>query len=144
MVDPALFGPIDAILAPVASYLVLVLVLANFGTRYLAHRAHVRQAAEGPDAVSRYGLHELTNFLLVFATFYFTTLHQHEGIVLSLLVVGMLLTDFFEFEGRRVEARQDLPIEQPKGAIAASVLVFLYAAYVALFFVIQPVWNAVI
>ena len=82
--------------------------------------------------------------LLVLASFYFLTLSHHSGIVLSVLVVGMVLADFFEFEARLVEARQDLPLEPPKGAMVASALVLLYAAYLALFFVIEPVWSRIV
>jgi hypothetical protein len=143
MVEPAILGPIDALLAPVIEYVVLVLVLANLGTRYLAHGSHVRQAEQSED-VSRHYLHELSNVVLVLVSFYYLTLHHHSGIVLSMLVIGTVLTDFFEFEARRVEARQGLPIEQPKGAIVASAVVFLYAAYLSLFFVVEPVWSAIV
>ena len=164
MVEPAILGPIDVLLAPVIEYVLLVLVLANLGTRYLAHGSHVQQAEEDEE-VRRHRLHELSNVVLVLASFYFLTLDHHSGVVLSMLVVGTVLTDFFEFEAsgfgggfgggyvgadffefeaRRVEARQDLPVEQPKGAIVASTLVFLYAAYLSLFFVVEPVWNAIV
>jgi len=55
-----------------------------------------------------------------------------------------MLTDFFEYESRLVEARQDLPLERPKGALVASTFVFLYIAYQSLFFVIQPLWELVV
>jgi hypothetical protein len=43
-----------------------------------------------------------------------------------------------------VEARRQIEVERPKGAIAASMLALLYIAYQTLFFVIAPVWNAVV
>jgi len=144
MVEPALFGPIDAILAPVVGYVVLLLVLVNLLTRYLANRSHRSQAEDGPEAVTRYLPHEASNVLLVLGSFYYLTLHHHSGIVLSVLVLGTVLADFFEFEARRVEARQDLPIELPKGAMVGSVLVFGYAAYLSVFFIVAPIWNAII
>jgi len=144
MVEPAIFGPVDVVLAPVVEYVVLVLVLANLLTRFLAYRSHRRQVEDGADAVSRYGPHEASNVLLVLVSFYYLTLHHHSGMVLSALVVGTVLTDFFEFEARLVEARQELPIELPKGAITASMFVAAYAAYLALFFVVEPVWNAIV
>jgi hypothetical protein len=144
MVEPAILGPIDALLAPVAEYVVMLLVLANLATRALANRRHREQAEDGPDALERYRLHEFSNVLLLLGTFYYLTLHHHSGIVLSVLVVGTVLTDFFEFEARLVEARQGMPIEAPKGAIVGSLIVTLYAAYLSLFFVIQPVWDAII
>lgn len=143
MVEPAILGPIDVLLAPVIEYVVLVLVLANLGTRYLAHGSHVRQAEEAED-VRRHRLHELSNVVLVVASFYYLSLHHHSGVVLATLVVGTVLTDFFEFEARQVEARQDLPIEQPTGAIIASAVVLLYAAYLSLFFVVEPVWSSIV
>jgi len=144
MVEPAIFGPIDAVLAPVAAYIVLLLVIVNMGTRLLAYRRHRREAEDGAEAVTRYPLHELTNVLLVLMVFYFTTLHRHDGIDLSLLVVGTLLADFFEFEARNVEARQGVPLDLPKGAIFASLVALTYAAYVSLFYAIAPVWNAIV
>lgn len=144
MVEPAIFGPIDALLAPVAEYVVLLLVLANLVTRGLAYRRHRDQAEDGPDAVERYRLHEFSNVLLLLGSFYYLTLHHHSGIVLSVLVVGTVLTDFFEFEARLVEARQGMPIEAPKGAIVGSLIVAMYAAYLALFFVIEPIWNQIV
>jgi ABC-type xylose transport system permease subunit len=144
MVEPAIFGPIDALLAPVIEYVVLLLVLVNLVTRYLASERHRRQAEDGPEAVTRYVPHELSNVVLILVSFYYITLNHHSGIVLSVLVIGTVLTDFFEFEGRLVEARQDMPIEAPKGAIAGSLIVAAYAAYLALFFVIEPVWNAIV
>lgn len=144
MVEPAILGPIDALLAPVIEYVVLLLVLVNLLTRYLATRRHREQAEDGPEAISRYTPHELSNVALVLVSFYFLTLNHHSGIVLSVLVVITVLTDFFEFEARLVEARQNLPIEAPKGAIAGSLVVAAYSAYLALFFVIEPVWNAIV
>ena len=82
--------------------------------------------------------------VLVLGSFYYLTLHHHSGIVLSVLVVGTVLTDFFEFEARLVEARRDIPLEAPKGAIVGSLIVVAYAAYLALFFVVEPIWSAVV
>lgn len=144
MVEPAILGPIDTLLAPVIEYVILAFVLVNLLTRYLANRSHRRQAEDGPEAVSRYTPHEVSNVVLVLLAFYFTTVNHHSGMVLSMLVVGTMLTDFFEYEGRLVEARQDMPIEAPKGAIAGSMLVAAYAAYLALFFLVEPLWNAIV
>jgi hypothetical protein len=139
-----LFGPVDAVLAPWVEYVVLGLVLINLVTRHLAHRRHVAQARDGADAVDRYLPHVASNVLLVLGSFYFMTVDRHSGLVLSMLTVGLFLADFFEFEARSVELREGEPLERPKGAITASLLVVLYAAYQALFFVVAPLWNAVI
>lgn len=140
--------PLDGIdaIEPALKYAIVVLVLVNMVTRILAHRSHVKQADEDDDeALSRYLPHSATTLLLVFASFLFLLIDPHPGTVLSVLVLGLFLTDFFEFESRRVEARSKaLELERPKAALGASILVFLYAAYVSLFFVIAPFWNAVI
>jgi hypothetical protein len=145
-----LFGPFDALMTvevagqPLVVYVVLGLVVLNMITRALAHRAHVRQAEDGPEAISHSPLHAASTVLLILGSFYFLTLEHHAGIVLSTLVVGLFLTDFFEFESRRVEARREIELERPKGAVTASVLVLAYAAYLSLFFLIAPVWNVVV
>jgi hypothetical protein len=151
MVEPSFFGPIDAVLgAPVVGDVLVVevalfaLVIVNFVTRRVAYGRHKRQAEEGPEAVARWTPHELTNVGLVVGALYYATIEHHAGVVLSTLVIGLFLTDFFEFEARQVEARRDLPIERPKGAIVAALLVFLYAAYQTLFFLVEPVWTAVV
>jgi hypothetical protein len=64
--------------------------------------------------------------------------------VLSVLVLGLFLTDFFEFEARKVEARRDVPLDRPKGSIAAGMLVLAYAGYQALFFLIEGPVGAII
>lgn len=140
-------GPVGAVLdllAPFAVYLVFVLVLANMATRFLAHRVHVRAANDDDEALTRYGPHTATTVLLVLASFLYTAVHQHGGIVMSTLVLGLFISDFFEFESRRVEARNAMDLERPKGSLVASVILLLYAAYQALFFLIADYWNAVI
>lgn len=145
MLPLALFGPVDAILEPIIEYVLLVLVLANMATRYMAHRANVRDAREeGPEAVTRRPVHEITSVLLVLGSFYFLTLQHHAGMVLSVLVLGLFITDFFEIEARKVEAEEERPLDRPKAALAASVLVLLYAAYLSVFFLVEPLWNSVV
>ncbi|WP_440008775.1 DUF7313 family protein [Halomicrococcus sp. SG-WS-1] len=140
----SLLGPID-VLEPVAGYLVVVLVLVNMGTRWLAFGKYREQAKDDDrEEVDRWIPHELTNVLLVLASFYYLTLHHHGGIVLSSLVIGLFIADFFEVEARGVEMRRDVPLDRPKAAIAASVLVFLYAAYNTLFFLVKPWWSAIV
>lgn len=141
----SLFGPVDTVLEPVIGYVVLVLLLVNMGTRLYAHRKTVKQSRDADaDDLSRPLLHVATNLLLLTATFYYLTLHHHAGIVLSSLVVGLVLTDYFEFDATLVQIREGREIEPPKASVGASVLVFLYIAYLTLFFLIKPFWNAVI
>ena len=145
----SLFGPVDALLGsgehPLILYVLIVLAVVNVVTRAIAHRSHRQQAKEGgADAISQHPAHVTSTIALILASYYLATVELHSGIVLSVLVVGMFVTDFFELEARRVEARNDRSIGRPSGAIAASVLVLLYAGYLSLFFVIEPLWNAII
>ncbi|KTG22509.1 DUF7313 family protein [Haloferax profundi] len=138
--------PLDQLAAvePVIPFAILALVLANFATRFLAHRSHVKQANDGADELSRFLPHSFTSGGLVLVSFLYLLVEPHGGMVMTVLVVGMFLTDFFEFEARNVEARNDRPLDRPNGGLTASVLVLLYAAYQSLFFLVADVWNAVI
>jgi hypothetical protein len=150
--DVILFGPLDTVLgseapggALVIEYVLFALVLANFGTRLLAHRRHESQYEEGgAEAIRRHPAHVATNILLVITAFFYMTIAYHGGMVMSVLVLGAVVTDFFEFESRKVEARRDIPLERPNGALVAVLLVFMYAGYQALFWVIKAPWSAVI
>lgn len=144
MADPStLLGPLDA-LAPYIEPLLVVLVVLNLLTRFQAHRVHRKQADEGVEAVERYTIHELSNVVLVLASFYYMTVDHHGGMVLSTIVLGLVLTDFFEFEARLVEVREDRPIDRPNAALMASLLALSYALYQALFFVVQPLWDVIV
>lgn len=141
----SLFGPIDTLLAPVIEYLLLGLLVLNMVGRGIEYSQHVSQAAEGGDeAITRNPIRVGTNFLLVVGSFYYMTVHHHGGMVFSVLVLGLFITDLFEFESRKVEARRGIEIERPKGAIAASVLALVYIGYQSLFFLVAPFWNAVV
>jgi hypothetical protein len=150
--DVILFGPLDTILgseAPggvlVIEYILLALVLANFVTRALAHRTHTVQYEEGgAEELSRYPAHVASNVLLVITSFFYMTLAHHGGMAMSVLVLGAVITDFFEFESRKVEARRDIPLERPKGSLVAAALVFMYAGYQSFFWLIQGPWEAVV
>jgi hypothetical protein len=149
MASPAynIFGPLDSAIggADTMAYVLLALLLFNTVTRVVAHRNIVKTAAEGgADAISRHPLHVVSNVLLLLGSFYYTSLDQHTGIVATTLVIGLFITDFFEFESRKVDARRDIGIELPKGSIAASLLTFLYIGYLSLFQFVAPVWNAIV
>ena len=152
MADASIFGPIDSVLAAelgvgdvvVIEAVILVLVLANFVTRKVAHDRHKQQAEDDPDAVSRFLPHEAMNVVLVVAAFYYMTVDPHPGTVLSVLVLGLFLTDFFEFESRKVEARREIPLERPKGAIVAGLLALSYAGYKTVFFIIEGPFDAIV
>lgn len=148
-----IFGPVDAALGVeigIADVLVieavlLGLVILNFVTRRLAHGKHVSQAKDsGAEAVSRYLPHEVLNVVVLLGSFYYMTVDYHPGMVLTALVVGLVLTDFFEFEARKAEARREIPLDQPKGSLAASLLVLAYAGYQALFFLLEGPVSSII
>jgi len=135
--DPAtMFGPLDAILTAellgveLVKYLLVVLVVANMATRILAYQRNVSEAEdEDVETASRHPLHAATTVGLILTTFYYTTYEHHGGVVLTMLVLGMFITDFFEFETRAVDIRKDDHVRRPKGALAASLLVLGYATF---------------
>ncbi|MFD1634699.1 DUF7313 family protein [Haloplanus ruber] len=136
-------GALEA-LEPYIAHVVLALVLVNMLTRIRAHSVHATQVEDGADELSRYLPHSLSMVALVVVSFVFLIVEPHGGMVMSVIAVGLLLTDFFEFESRQVEARNDMTFERPKGAVAASLLALLYAGYQSLFIFIEPVWNAIV
>ncbi len=151
MLSPALLGPIDVlgeeVIGGVAiiEFVLLGLVTVNLLVRALAHRNYVRTAREeGAEAISRSVALDVTNVLIVLGGFYYITIHVHGGVVFTVLALGLMLTDFFEFESRLVEARQEMSLERPKASLFASTFVFLYIAYQSLFFVIRPLWELVV
>lgn len=119
---------------------ILLIVVANMLTRYLSHKRHVRWAEESDDdeKLRRYRPHVATNFLLVFATFLFMLYRPVSGLIFAFPVVALFISDFFEFEARRVEARNGMPIELPKSALATSAVVLVYALYYGLQFLWGP------
>lgn len=139
--------PIDTLAASedLLKYLILALVFGNMVTRILAHHKQRRQAEEGDDsALSRWLPHVVTSVLLVLASFALLVIEPHAGMVLSVLVLGMFVADFFEFEARKVEVRNGLEFERPKAAITASVVVLMYAAYQGLFFLVKDYWELIV
>lgn len=143
--DPSVlqFGPVDTFLGPVLIYVLLVLVVLNMAGRALEYRQLVRHAEEGADHLSRNPLRVATNVLLVLGAFYLLTVERHAGIVVSLLVVGVFISDLFEFESRKVEARQGWELERPWASIGASTLVLAYVVY-QIFDRLAPFWEVVI
>ncbi|MFW5896287.1 MAG: DUF7313 family protein [archaeon] len=125
-------------------YVILALVLVNLVTRHLAHRRHKQLAADGAESMSRFGPHVAVSAVLVFVCFLFMVVEPHSGMVISVLAVGTVLADFFEFEARLVEARNNLEIEAPKAAITTSIVTLLYAAYLALFWIVREQWTSIV
>jgi hypothetical protein len=125
-------------------YIILVLVIGSFLTRHRAHQVHKRDADDGVEAMSRYTPHSALSILLVLASFLYLIIHPHAGMVISVLVIGMVIADFFEFEARLVEVRNDMALEAPKSAIGAAFVALLYASYEAVFWVIKGPWETII
>jgi hypothetical protein len=133
-----LFGPIDATLGGqiteeifIIEVILLALLLVNMAVRHLSHRQNLQQAKDGgADAIKRNPLLVATNILVVLTAFYYMTLHHEAGLMSSVLVLALPLTDIFEFESRKVEARRELDLDRPKASIGASVLALVYILYV--------------
>ncbi|WP_248515386.1 DUF7313 family protein [Salinarchaeum laminariae] len=142
--DPtSIFGPLD-LLYPHAAYVLLALVLFNAVTRWIGHRRHVRQNEEdGAEAVERFAPHTLSNVLLFLAAVYYTTVRLEAGAIVLFLVVGIIITDYFEFESRLAEARTDRSLELPKGALAAWAVAAIYISYKSLRFIVDPLWGVI-
>lgn len=147
MVDPSvtLFGPLDTFVGPYIEYVLLLLAVVSMATRQRQHAANRNQAEAGDeDALSRHPVHWAAMTLLVLASFYYTTLHAHGGIVMSTLVLGAFITDLYEHEARRVEVREGHDFERPKAAIVASLFVLLYAGYQSVFVFVEPLWDLIV
>jgi len=128
-----IFGPLDT-LHSVIEPVLLVLVLANMATRFFAHNRHVEQYEnDGADAISRFLPHESANVLLMLGSFYYLTVNHHGGMIMSMFVAGLLITDLFEFESRKVEARRELSLDRPKASLSLWTLSLLYLGFQLLF-----------
>ncbi|WP_435182886.1 DUF7313 family protein [Halobellus sp. EA9] len=140
--------PIDALesIDGLLPTVVFALVVLNVLTRLLQHNRHERQAEEGDDeAISRWLPHTATTLAMVFASLLYMIVAPHGGMVMSVLVLGVFVTDFFEFESRKVEARsKSKDLERPTAAIGASIFALLYASYQSVFFLIAPIWNSIV
>ncbi|WP_049985816.1 DUF7313 family protein [Halobellus rufus] len=141
--------PLDALAAlePVIPFVIFGFVVLNILTRFLQHRRHLTQADSGDDdeAIDRWLPHTATTLGLVLASFVFLVIEPHGGMVMSILALSVFISDFFEYESRLVEARsKSKALERPTAAIGASVVALLYAGYQSFFYLIEPVWNAVI
>lgn len=142
--DPSVmqFGAVGG-LAPVLIYVLLVVVVLNMAGRALEYRRLVDQTEEGAEQLSRHPLRVATNVLLVLGAFALLLVERHAGMVVSLLVVGVFISDLFEFEAREVEARQGWELERPWSSIGGSTLVLAYVVY-QIFDQLAPFWEVVI
>lgn len=123
---------------PILPIAILTLTAANIVTRLLSYRSYKQQAADGAEELDRHGPHLFTSTGLVVLTLLFILYRPTSGMIMMVPVFGLFITDFFEFESREVEARNDMEIERPKAGIAISAVVLLYAAYYGFQFLYQP------
>jgi len=141
--------PIDALegVAPILPFVIFVFAVTNMITRILQHSRHEWQATDSDDdeALSRWVPHTVTTLGLVLSSLLFLIVEPHGGMVMSVLALAVFVSDFFEYESRCVEARsKSKDLQRPVAAIGASVVALLYAGYQSLFFLIEPLWNAVV
>ncbi|MFC7042037.1 DUF7313 family protein [Halonotius sp. GCM10025705] len=130
---------------PMLPIAILTLAVGNIVTRLMSHRTQKQQVEQtGDDGLSRYPPHVFTTTGLVILGLLFTVYRPTSGMILMLPVIGVFITDFFEYESRAVEARNDMTFERPKAGFAISLLVLVYAAYYALPFLYQPVLDALL
>jgi len=131
-------------IGPMLPIAILTLAVGNIITRLLSHRTHRQQVEKADDGLSRYPPHVFTTTGLVILGLLFTVYRPTSGMILMLPVIGVFITDFFEFESRAVEARNDMTFERPKAGIAISLLVLVYAAYYSLPFLYEPLLDALL
>ena len=131
---------------PMLPIAILTLAVGNIVTRLLSHRTHKQQVEQtgDDDGLNRYPPHVFTTTGLVILGLLFTVYRPTSGMILMLPVIGVFITDFFEYESRAVEARNDMTFERPKAGIAISLLVFVYAAYYSLPFLYEPLLDALL
>ncbi|MFA9517655.1 hypothetical protein ACERIT_10630 [Halopenitus sp. H-Gu1] len=128
------------IVGPALPFAILTLAVVNIATRHRAHAKHVEQAADS-DSVEQYFPHVFSTVGLVLVSFLFTLVQPTGGAIISVIAVTILVADLFEFEARNVEARNEMDIEKPKSAIAASSLVVIYALYYVLVTIEATFWS---
>ena len=132
-------------IGPMLPIAILTLAVGNVITRLLSHRAQRQQVENaGAEELSRYPPHVFSTTGLVILGLLFTIYRPTSGMILMVPVIGVFITDFFEFESREVEARNEMTFERPKAGIAVSLLVLVYAAYYSLPFLYEPVLDALL
>jgi hypothetical protein len=141
--------PIGALdpLAPILPLAILVLLVVNLVTRYIQHQNHRVQATLADDdvAMRRFAPHSFTTVGTVVLSLLYLITTPHGGMIMTALVLAVLFTDLFEYEARLVEARsKSLEISAPTSALGATVVAILYAGYQALFFLLEPLWSAIV
>jgi hypothetical protein len=139
-------GALDAV-GPILPFAILILLVVNLLTRYIQHKNHRVQAAIAEDdaAIRRFAPHSFTTMGAVVLALAYLITAPHGGMIMTALVLAVLFTDLFEYEARLVEARsKSLEISTPTSALGATAVAILYAAYQAVFFLIEPIWSTIV
>ncbi len=116
---------------PIIPIAILVLVIANIGTRIKENRMQAQQA-KNDEEITRHPLNTFVTMGIVTLGLLFVVYRPTSGMILMLPIIGLFIADVFEFEGRRVEADNDLDFEWPKATLFSLGLALIYAAYYAL------------
>ena len=116
---------------PIIPIAILVLIVANIGTRIKENRMQARQV-ENDEAVSRHPLNTFVTMGIVTLGLLFMVYRPVSGMIMMVPILGLFIADVFEFEGRRVEADNDLDFEWPKATLFSLGLALIYASYYAL------------
>jgi len=143
--DPLQFlvplGWIETI-GPIAPIGILVLVLANIGTRILENRKQAYQL-EQDEPLTRHPLNTITTMGIVTLGLLFVLYRPISGMIMMIAIFGLFVADVFEYEGRQVEADNDLEFEWPKATLLAAGLTVIYAMYYALTPLYSPILDAI-
>ncbi len=116
---------------PIIPIAILVLVVANIGTRIKENRMQVRQAEAGEE-ITRHPLNTFVTMGIVTLGLLFIVYRPTSGMIMMLPIIGLFVADVFEFEGRQVEADNDLTFEWPKATLFSLGLALIYALYYGL------------
>lgn len=116
---------------PIVPIAILVLVIANIGTRIKENRMQAQQAQNG-ETITRHPLNTFVTMGIVTLGLLFVVYRPTSGLIMMIPIFGLFVADVFEFEGRRVEADNDLDFEWPKATLIAASLTVIYAMYYGL------------
>ena len=118
-------------IGPIIPIAILVLVVANIGTRIKENRMQARQTKNGEE-LTRDPANTFVTMGIVTLGLLFIVYRPVSGMIMMIPITGLFIADVFEFEGRRVEADNDLDFEWPKATLFSLGLSLIYAAYYAL------------
>jgi phosphatidylglycerophosphate synthase len=143
--DPLQFlvplGWIETI-GPIVPIGILVLVVANIGTRILENRMQAHQV-KNDEPLTRHPLNTFTTMGIVTLGLLFTVYRPISGMIMMIAIFGLFVADVFEFEGRQIEADNGLEFEWPKATLGATGLTLIYAMYYALTPLYSPILDMI-